>query len=193
MPAKTTAPTVSTGRAVPTDGKPSIRKRVAAFFASCFRRGLAQSLFLSSGIIRNPDYSMERIVEVLRLVRLKRRIPCYIHTKVLPGSSLDLTAQAVALSNRVSINLEAPEASRLAVIAPEKDFEKDLMGKIRAVSELCGARRYGRCDQTTQFVVGAAGETDQGNSRTHFPPLQPVQSLPRLFQRISEPGKRRVG
>lgn len=136
-------------------------EEVASFFYSCYRGGLAHALFLSSGISGSPDRSMERILSVLEILRMRLKVPCYVHTKVLPGASQEAIARAVALSNRVSVNLEAPSARRLSAIAPEKDFEKDLMEKVRTIANLCFQKSRGRCDQTTQFVVGAAGESDR--------------------------------
>src|SRR3712207_4229150 len=86
-----------------------------------YKRNYIEGLFLSSGIIRSPDYTMERIVEVARSLREDHDFRGYIHLKTIPDADPDLVRQAGVHADRVSINVELPTAAGLARLAPEKD------------------------------------------------------------------------
>jgi len=140
---------------------------LAQHYASLYRCGRARSLFLSSAVLNSTDYTMSRILDTLELIRFRHRIPGYIHTKVLPGTSDDLIRRVIALSTRVSVNLEVPNQKRMERIGSPKNFHSDLYDKVRHISRLlheadpAGRRRSRPKTQTTQFVVGVSGETDQ--------------------------------
>jgi len=133
---------------------------LAELFSTLWQKGLVQGFFLSSGVQRNPDSTMARMIRTVEIVRKKYGFPGYVHLKILPGTSFEAVERAMRVSTRVSVNLEAPSPDRLARIAPGKDFHADLvrrMGWVRSILE----QRSTRCvDHTTQFVVGAADETD---------------------------------
>jgi predicted DNA-binding helix-hairpin-helix protein len=139
---------------------------VAAHFAALYQASRAWSLFLSSAVQVSADHSMERIVDTLELIRFRYRIPTYIHAKILPGASEDLIRRTVRLATRVSVNLEVPNKACMKRLGAPKDFEQDLYGRVRFISSLLDDPEYKRRgtgrkkSQTTQFVVGAAGETD---------------------------------
>ena len=86
-----------------------------------YRRNCIEGLFLSSGIIRSPDYTMEQVVEVARVLREEHDFRGYIHLKTIPEASADLLARAGRYADRLSINIELPTAQSLAALAPEKD------------------------------------------------------------------------
>src|SRR5678810_27381 len=86
-----------------------------------YRRNCIEGLFLSSGIIRSPDYTMEQLVEVARVLREEHDFRGYIHLKTIPEASADLLARAGRYADRLSINIELPTSASLAALAPEKD------------------------------------------------------------------------
>lgn len=98
-----------------------------------YKRNYIEGLFLSSGVIKNPTYTMERMCETLRLLREKYNFNGYIHVKTIPGTSDELLATAGYLADRISVNLELPTADSLQKLAPNKSFNNILspMGKVR--------------------------------------------------------------
>src|SRR6187455_3671711 len=86
-----------------------------------YRRNCIEGLFLSSGIIRSPDYTMEQVVEVARVLREEHDFRGYIHLKTIPEASPELLARAGRFADRLSINIELPTVQSLAALAPEKD------------------------------------------------------------------------
>ena len=86
-----------------------------------YRRNCIEGLFLSSGIIRSPDYTMEQVVEVARVLREEHDFRGYIHLKTIPDASAELLARAGRYADRLSINVELPTTQGLAALAPEKD------------------------------------------------------------------------
>lgn len=124
-----------------------------------YRAGMVKGLFLSSGVVGHGDHSMGQIVDTAEILRTKYRFGGYLHLKIMPRASEAAIERAVALADRVSINLEAPNAARLAQLSGTKDFAADLLSPLAAADRL--ARRADKkVSQTTQFVVGAAGESD---------------------------------
>jgi len=118
-------------------------------------------LFLSSGVIGSPDRTMDKLVGVARQLRYKHKFRGYIHLKVIPGASDAAIEEAVSLSSAVSLNIETPGADNLAKLSNEKDYIRDIIEPIKLISRLTGpGSRYRRVKQTTQFIVGAAGERD---------------------------------
>ncbi len=134
---------------------------LAAHFAMLFQSGRAWSLFLSSAVRGSAEQTMTRMAEALELIRFKHRIPTYIHAKVLPGTSDGLIRRVASLATRISLNLEVPNRSCMDRLGGPKDFEKDLYGRVRYISSLLKDPALRKKSQTTQFVVGASGETDR--------------------------------
>jgi len=89
-----------------------------------YRRNYIEGLFLSSGIFKNGDYTMERLVEVAKLLRTRERFNGYIHLKTIPGASKELLLEAGLYADRLSVNIEIPTKSGLALLAPEKSHEQ---------------------------------------------------------------------
>ena len=98
-----------------------------------YRRNCIEGLFLSSGIIQSPDYTMERVVEVARQLREDHDFRGYIHLKTIPDASLELLAKAGLYADRLSINIELPTQEGLAALAPEKNGPaiRQMMGRLR--------------------------------------------------------------
>ncbi len=134
---------------------------LAGLFLSLYARGSAHGLFLSSAIPATPQRTMDELLSTVEILRLKHRFSGYIHLKVLPGAERNQVERAVELASRVSINLEAPSADHLRKIAPGKDFQKDLLEKMKWIKEVRQAKQgdsIAGC--TTQFVIGASSESD---------------------------------
>ncbi|WP_345784990.1 radical SAM protein, partial [Stenotrophomonas sp.] len=106
---------------------------VVALTMDFYKRNYIEGLFLSSGIIRNADYTMERMVEVARVLREEHRFAGYIHLKTIPEASPELLAAAGRHADRLSINIELPTETGLASFAPEKSLPsiRGAMGELR--------------------------------------------------------------
>jgi predicted DNA-binding helix-hairpin-helix protein len=130
-------------------------------FMDYFNRGEVFGLFLTSGVLGTPDATMDRLNGIARILRYKRQFRGYIHLKVIPGASANAIEEAVSLSTAVSLNIETPGANHLARLSARKRFIEDIVEPIKLISRLTGrGNKYERVKQTTQFVVGAAEETD---------------------------------
>ena len=134
-----------------------------------YKRNYIEGLFLSSGIIRNSDYTMEAMVAVARSLRTDHDFRGYIHLKLIPEASVELTNQAALYADRVSINVELPREESLAAFAPEKDAGviRKAMGAVRlgidAGKEPARKTRppkYAPAGQSTQMIIGADGASD---------------------------------
>lgn len=148
-----------------------------------YRRNLIEGLFLSSGIIRSPDYTMEQLVEVARALREDHHFRGYIHLKTIPDAAPELLAAAGRHADRLSINLELPTPAGLAALAPEKDavgirrsmarlrlLIDDAKDAGRPAAPRAGAAMRPRAatpppfapaGQSTQMIVGADGADDR--------------------------------
>lgn len=150
-------------------------EEVVALTLDFYRRNYIEGLFLSSGIIRSPDYTMEEIVRVARALRLEHGFRGYIHLKIIPNASPELLAEAAVHADRLSTNIELPTDVSLATLAPEK-----APSAIRtAMAHIEGKREESRPDgrladgkkkptvlapagQSTQMIVGADATDDAG-------------------------------
>jgi predicted DNA-binding helix-hairpin-helix protein len=136
-------------------------EELAAFFIDMLNRGLVSGLFLSSGIAGGAPHTMDRLLATAEIVRRRYGFLGYLHLKVMPGAEFAQVEAAVRLADRVSLNLEAPTAEGLARIAGKKDFEDGLLTRMGWIHQLATQGLGAPGGQTTQFVVGAAGETDR--------------------------------
>jgi len=126
-----------------------------------YNRRKVFGLFLSSGVIGSPDATMDRLNGVARLLRSKHSFKGYIHLKVIPGTGDAAIEQAVSLATAVSLNIETPGAKNLAKLSNKKRYIEDIINPIKLISRLTErGSRYQRVKQTTQFIVGAADESD---------------------------------
>jgi putative DNA modification/repair radical SAM protein len=136
-----------------------------------YRRNYIEGLFLSSGVIKNPDYTMERMMLVAKKLRTEERYNGYIHLKAIPGASEELIHEAGLYADRMSVNIEIPSNPELKRLAPEKNHQSVLqpMGLIKTgILESKEERRKYRkapsfvpAGQSTQLIVGATPESDQ--------------------------------
>lgn len=138
---------------------------LATTFISLQRSRRVDGLFLSSGIVPDANTTMERMLATVEQLRVREGYTGYIHLKLIPGASFEYIERAVELADRVSLNLEAPNAGRLAELAPEKEFASSMWGRMAWAAELirrarAAGRRAAR-SLTTQFVVGAVAESDR--------------------------------
>lgn len=136
-----------------------------------YRRNYIEGLFLSSGIIRSADYTMEQVVAVARKLREEHRFRGYIHLKTIPEADDALIAEAGRYADRLSINIEMPEETSLAKLAPEKDVRaiRRTMGRLRLKLDEAAEKpatktrpaRFAPAGQSTQMIVGADSASDR--------------------------------
>src|SRR5919202_1053060 len=129
-----------------------------------YRRNYIEGLFLSSGIIRNPDYTMEQVNAVARKLRVEHQFRGYIHLKTIPEASPALIEEAGRYADRISINLELPTKLALEELAPEKNFDntqRAMTGIRERIAEAKDAgRQFAPAGQSTQMIVGATPTPD---------------------------------
>ena len=134
---------------------------MAQGFMALYNRGAVEGLFLSSGVVRGGVTSQDAILDVGAILGEKYDFRGYMHLKIMPGAERDQVQRAMELADRVSVNLEAPNAPRLEQIAPGKVFDAELMTRLQWVEELRQHSEHQlRASSTTEFVVGPAGERD---------------------------------
>lgn len=136
-----------------------------------YRRNYIEGLFLSSAVIRDPDYTTELMIKTLRILREERRFGGYIHAKAIPGADPRLTRRLGLLADRLSVNIELPSSASLALLAPDKKKEAILtpMGQIsegiaasrQELAVYRHAPRFAPAGQSTQMIVGATPESDR--------------------------------
>ncbi|WP_029902035.1 putative DNA modification/repair radical SAM protein [Prevotella sp. 10(H)] len=136
-----------------------------------YRRNYIEGLFLSSGVIKNPDYTMERMVQVVKDLRKVHRFNGYIHMKSIPGASQELISEAGLYADRMSVNLEIPTEANLKLLAPEKDHRSvykpmryiqiGMQQNIEDRRKFRSAPRFVPAGQSTQMIVGATNERDK--------------------------------
>lgn len=148
-----------------------------------YRRNYVEGLFLSSGVLKSPDYTTERIIECLRILREEYGFRGYIHAKAVPGTSSDLLAALGLLADRISVNMELPSSESLALLCPNKTRDsivapmrqiregiaedRDTRALMRRDACYMAQRRPARktrafapAGQSTQMIIGATPETD---------------------------------
>ncbi|MEZ4854268.1 putative DNA modification/repair radical SAM protein [Flavobacterium sp.] len=135
-----------------------------------YRRNYIEGLFLSSGIFKNPDYTMERLVRVAKKLRLEHKFNGYIHLKTIPGASDELMREAGLYADRLSVNLEIPTESGLKLLAPDKNHQQMIkpMGFVKneiiqykdEKKKIKSTPKFAPAGQSTQLIIGATQETD---------------------------------
>ena len=135
-----------------------------------YRRNYIEGLFLSSGVVRNADYTMERLVRVAKDLRQIHRFYGYIHLKSIPGAGRELVQEAGRYADRLSVNLEIASEQNLKLLAPEKDHESIYkpmsfirQGVLESAEERKKYRyapRFAPAGQSTQLIIGATPDTD---------------------------------
>ncbi len=145
-------------------------RELAELTIAFYRRNYIEGLFLSSAVCRSPDWTCERMIETLRLLREEYRFRGYIHVKAIPGASGELIERLGLLADRMSVNIELPSEEGLSRLAPDKTREAILrpMALIRNAAaqsqeELVKyrhARPFAPAGQSTQMIVGATADSD---------------------------------
>jgi predicted DNA-binding helix-hairpin-helix protein len=136
-------------------------EETAKVFLDYYNQRKVFGLFLSSGVLGSPDATMARLNGVARSLRKKHGFRGYIHLKIIPGASDAAVEEAVSLASAVSLNIETPGEKNLAKLSQKKRYIQDIIEPIKLISRLTSrGSRYERVKQTTQFIVGAAGEQD---------------------------------
>jgi putative DNA modification/repair radical SAM protein len=127
----------------------------AKVFMSLYIRNYVEGLFISSAVEKDSDKTTENMIEAVDLIRNRYKFQGYIHFKVLPGTSYDLIKHASEFADRMSVNLEAPNSSRMSEISSVKDYKVDILRRQAWLK-----RMKLPSGQTTQLVVGGSDETD---------------------------------
>jgi putative DNA modification/repair radical SAM protein len=135
-----------------------------------YRRNYIEGLFLSSGIFKSADYTMERLVAVAKKLRLEENFNGYIHLKSIPGASDALMREAGLYADRLSVNIEIPTKSGLKALAPDKNHSDFIKPMEKVKNEIIQYKsekkiikstpKYAPAGQSTQMIVGASGEND---------------------------------
>ena len=135
-----------------------------------YRRNYIEGLFLSSGVLINPDHTMERMVSVAKKLRTEHRYNGYIHLKAIPGASQQLISEAGRWADRLSVNIEIPTENNLKILAPDKNFKSILepmkmisTGILESKEERKSHRNaplFSPSGQSTQLIIGATNDTD---------------------------------
>ncbi|MFC7356507.1 putative DNA modification/repair radical SAM protein [Jejudonia soesokkakensis] len=135
-----------------------------------YRRNYIEGLFLSSGIFKNADYTMERLIAVAKKLREEENFNGYIHLKSIPGASDELMREAGLYADRLSVNIEIPSEKGLKLLAPDKDRKDFIKPMQKVTNEIIQYKNekklikstpvYAPAGQSTQMIVGASGETD---------------------------------
>ncbi|MFD2598619.1 putative DNA modification/repair radical SAM protein [Sphingobacterium corticis] len=141
-----------------------------------YRRNYIEGLFLSSGIFKNADYTMERLVLIARKLRQEHHFNGYIHLKTIPGASDDLLNEAGLYADRLSVNLEIPTETGLKLLAPEKnrkdmdvpmDYLKNQIIRTKEEKKIFRSTpKFAPAGQSTQMIIGASGESDMHIMKT---------------------------
>ena len=135
-----------------------------------YRRNYIEGLFLSSGVLRSPDYTTELMIHALRILREKYRFNGYIHAKAIPGTSPELVEQLGLLADRLSVNIElpseaglnqlAPDKSKRAILAPMRQIQSRNQQNKEELTKYRHAPKFAPAGQSTQLIVGATQDSD---------------------------------
>ena len=155
-----------------------------------YRRNYIEGLFLSSGVIRNPDYTMEQMISVVKKLREEHRFNGYIHMKSIPGASQKLVNIAGMYVDRLSVNIEIPTEESLKKLAPEKDYlsvwkpmkyiKQGILENTEDRKKFRKTPRFVPAGQSTQMIVGATPETDN-QILTLASKLYNIDSMKRVY------------
>lgn len=134
------------------------KEEICELTMNFYKRNYIEGLFLSSGIIKNPDYTTNLLIEAITDLRRKYKFNGYIHVKAIPGTSEILLKKLGTLVDRMSANIELPTQNGLKLLAPNKDENK--VTKIMSYVKKNRSRSYVPAGQSTQMIIGATKETD---------------------------------
>jgi predicted DNA-binding helix-hairpin-helix protein len=169
----------------------------ARLFIMLYNNGIAEGVFLSSGMVSGGVRTQDKLIDTAEIMRIKLGYRGYLHLKIMPGAEYSQVERAMQLADRVSVNLEAPNDNRLAVLAPHKQFTEELLQLLKWIDEIRhtqpgykGWNGYWP-SSVTQFVAGGSGESDLelltiteylyrhlGLRRAYYSPFNPVPDTP---------------
>lgn len=160
-------------------------RELAELTIDFYKRNYIEGLFLSSGVINSPDYTMELIIKSITILRKEFGFNGYIHAKVIPGTSQELVDRIGELVDRLSVNIEMPSAESLARLAPQKS-KANILAPMKAIQQkkeqarqelivYRHAQKFAPAGQSTQMIIGASEESD-------FQILRLTQGLYNKFQ-----------
>ena len=145
-------------------------RELADLTINFYRRNYIEGLFLSSGILKNPDYTCEQMIETLRILREEYRFSGYIHAKAIPGADNTLLTRLGMLADRMSVNIELPSQSSLQLLAPDKTkhsifkpmnyIQQTIQENSRDIVKYKHAPKFAPAGQSTQMIIGATPDTD---------------------------------
>lgn len=146
-------------------------EELASLTIEFYKRNYIEGLFLSSGVIKSPDYTMERMLEVLRLLREKYKFNGYIHVKAIPGADTELIMRAGLLADRMSVNIELPSEASLNKLAPDKK-KNNILRPMKYMTEGIAVNKqeiavykhapnFIPSGQSTQMIIGATEDSDR--------------------------------
>ena len=146
-------------------------RELAELTIGFYRRNYIEGLFLSSGVLRNPDYTTEQMIRCLHILRHEYAFNGYIHAKAIPGTAPELVTRLGLLADRLSVNIElpseaglqtlAPDKSRTAILRPMEQIRDEAFQSKKELVKYRGAPRFAPAGQSTQLIVGATGDNDR--------------------------------
>ncbi len=185
-------------------------RELADLFINFYRRNYVEGLFLSSGIIKNPDYTAEKLLETVTILRREYFFNGYIHVKCIPGASPELIQALGLLADRMSVNIELPSEKSLSILAPQKDKEKitkpmaqiqnGIAQRKNEIKQFKNVPSFVPAGQSTQMIIGATPDSDYqiirlsealykkyGLKRVFYSAYVPVGNHPLLPKNIKPP------
>lgn len=145
-------------------------RELADLTINFYRRNYIEGLFLSSGVVKNPDYTCEQMIEALRILREEYRFSGYIHAKAIPGADSLLLNRLGLLADRMSVNIELPSQASLQLLAPDKTkhsilspinyIQNRIQENSHELVKYKHSQKFVPAGQSTQMIVGASPETD---------------------------------
>lgn len=185
-------------------------KEITDITINFYRRNFIEGLFLSSGVIKNPDFTMEQLANVAKTLRIEHNFFGYIHLKAIPGASQETITEAGFYADRLSMNIEIPTEANLKILAPDKDYKGILLPMQYMSSRISESKEDQRkhrsirafipAGQSTQLIVGASPEKDlqilslasglyknQRLKRVYYSGFLPVNEYDKRLPAISAP------
>ena len=167
------------------------REELASAFMELRNRHTVDGLFLSSGVAGSGSKTTEKLIDVVEIIRHRYGFKGYIHLKVMPGTEYQYVEAAHRLGTRLSVNIETPTVEKMKELSRMKDLERDILAPMGWINDLTHRENGGAVGQATQFVVGAANESDReifhridqlygewNLKRAYYANFQPVRHTP---------------
>ncbi|MFX0174442.1 MAG: putative DNA modification/repair radical SAM protein [Candidatus Hodarchaeota archaeon] len=176
---------------------------LARTFIGLYIRNYVEGLFLSSGVWKSATETTEKMIEALTLIRKKYQFRGYLHVKILPGTDKEYIRQIMEVADRVSLNVELPNASRLSEVTSMKNYDTDILSCQKHIHHFI-TEGLVPAGQTTQFVIGTTEESDReilervhweyinlDLKRTYFSRFTPIKGTPLADRKVLEESPRK--